>query len=128
MRRSKYGNRKVTADGMTFDSKAELSRWNRLRLMERAGEISGLRRQVRFPLFGAGNVHICDYIADFVYHRGTAESQVVEDVKGVLTETFRIKAKLMAAQGQPVTIITKDGKCRTLTNKSPKPSCTGRTR
>lgn len=121
MRRSKYGNRKVTADGMTFDSKAELSRWNLLRLMERAGEISGLRRQVRFPLFGAGNVHICDYIADFVYHRGTAESQVVEDVKGVLTETFRVKAKLMAAQGQPVTIITKDGKCRTLTNKSPKP-------
>ena len=121
MTRSKYGNRKVELDGEKFDSIAERDRWVSLRLMERVGEIQSLRRQVRFHCFGASLTHICDYIADFVYHRGTAESQVVEDVKGVLTETFRIKAKLMAAQGQPVTIITKDGKCRTLTNKSPKP-------
>lgn len=104
MDRSKYGNRKVKLDGEKFDSVAERDRWVQLRLMERAGEIRDLRRQVRFPLFGVGNTHVCDYIADFVYHRGTVDAVVIEDVKGVATDVFRIKAKLMAAQGQPVTI------------------------
>lgn len=100
--RSKYGNRKVELDGEKFDSIAERDRWVSLRLMERAGEVQSLRRQARFHLFGADGSHVCDYIADFVYQRNGA--QVVEDVKGVVTDAFRIKAKLMAAQGQPVTI------------------------
>ena len=102
MTRSKYGNRKVELDGEKFDSIAERDRWVSLRLMERAGEVQSLRRQVRFHLFGADGSHVCDYIADFVYHRDGA--QVIEDVKGVVTDAFRIKAKLMAAQGTPVTI------------------------
>ena len=100
--RSKYGNRKVELDGEKFDSVAERDRWTSLRLMERAGEIQSLRRQVRFHLFGASLTLVCDYIADFVYYRDGA--QVIEDVKGVTTNDFRIKAKLMAAQGTPVTI------------------------
>lgn len=118
MTRSKYGNRKVELDGEKFDSIAERDRWVSLRLMERAGEIQSLRRQVRFHLFGASLTHVCDYIADFVYRRD--EAVVIEDVKGVVTDVFQIKAKLMAAQGTPVTIYTKDKKCRTLTNKSQK--------
>ena len=100
--RSKYGNRKVELDGEKFDSVAERDRWVSLRLMERVGEIQSLRRQVRFHLSGADGSHVCDYIADFVYRRDGAV--VIEDVKGVVTDAFRIKAKLMAAQGQPVTI------------------------
>lgn len=100
--RLKYGNRKVELDGEKFDSVAERDRWVSLRLMERVGEIQSLRRQVRFPLSGADGSHVCDYIADFVYYRDGA--QVIEDVKGVTTDVFRIKAKLMAAQGTPVTI------------------------
>lgn len=102
MTRSKYGNRKVELDGEKFDSVAERDRWVSLRLMERAGEVQSLRRQVRFHLSGVDGSHICDYIADFVYQCNGA--QVVEDVKGVVTDVFRIKAKLMAAQGTPVTI------------------------
>ena len=100
--RSKYGNRKVELDGEKFDSVAERDRWVSLRLMERAGAIQSLRRQVRFHLSGSDGSHVCDYIADFVYRRGAGV--VIEDVKGVVTDVFRIKAKLMAAQGQPVTI------------------------
>ena len=102
MTRSKYGNRKVELDGEKFDSAAERDRWVSLRLMERAGEVQFLRRQVRFHLLGADGSHICDYIADFVYCRNG--TPVIEDVKGVITDVFRIKAKLMAAQGTPVTI------------------------
>ena len=100
--RSKYGNRKVELDGEKFDSVAERDRWVSLRLMERAGAIQSLRRQVRFHLSGSDGSHVCDYIADFVYRRDGVV--VIEDVKGVVTDAFRIKAKLMAAQGQPVTI------------------------
>ncbi len=103
MTRSKYGNRKVEMDGEKFDSIAERDRWVSLRLMERAGAIQSLRRQVRFHLSGADGSHVCDYIADFVYRRRDG-AVVIEDVKGVVTDVFRIKAKLMAAQGQPVTI------------------------
>lgn len=102
MMRLKYGNRKVELDGEKFDSVAERDRWVSLRLMERAGEIQSIRRQVRFRLSGADGTHVCDYIADFVYRRDGVV--VIEDVKGVVTDAFRIKAKLMAAQGTPVTI------------------------
>ena len=50
MSRSKYGAKKVTVDGITFDSKKEANRWCELRLMERAGVITGLERQVKFVL------------------------------------------------------------------------------
>ena len=48
--RSKYGNRKVARDGMTFDSVKEYRRFCELRLLERAGEVAGVRRQVKLYL------------------------------------------------------------------------------
>jgi hypothetical protein len=49
--RSKYHNKKLTApDGQKFDSVAEYHRWGCLRLMERAGAIKDLKRQVKFEL------------------------------------------------------------------------------
>lgn len=49
---SKYGNRKITdpATGFVFDSKAEFIRWCELRIMERAGKITDLQRQVKYEL------------------------------------------------------------------------------
>lgn len=92
-RRSKYGNIKAEADGMLFASKAERGRWMDLRLMEKAGEIKELQRQIRYPLEVNG-MHICDYIADMVYEKN---GLVVEDVKGYRTEIYRLKKKLMLA-------------------------------
>lgn len=96
---AKYGNRKVIADGQTFDSRKEYRRYCELRLLQQAGEIDELRRQVRFELIPAQKVggkvveRPVVYIADFVY---TENNQtVVEDTKGVRTKEYIIKRKLM---------------------------------
>lgn len=94
----KYRNRKIlTVDG-AFDSQKELARWKELRLLERAGEISELRRQVVYEL--APSVVIqgrrrppMRYVADFCYQEDGAD--VVEDVKGYRTRTYMLKRHLM---------------------------------
>jgi hypothetical protein len=92
---SKYRNVRVVVDGLKFDSKREAARWQELKLLERSGEIRDLERQQRYRLFVNGT-HICDYVADFTYwvRRG---DYVVEDSKGVKTEGYRLKKKLMQA-------------------------------
>ena len=99
-RKSKYGNHKVIHDGMKFDSQRELNRWLELKLLERAGEIRQLRRQVKFVLIppqkenGKVIERECSYIADFVY-KDKDGRLVVEDTKGVKTKDYIIKRKLM---------------------------------
>jgi hypothetical protein len=91
---SKYHNTKTEIDGITFDSKAEARRYVELVMLERAGEITKLRRQVRYPLM-VNDLLVAIYIADFVYFEGGRET--VEDCKGFLTSTYRLKKKLMKA-------------------------------
>lgn len=97
---SKYHSRKTVLDGITFDSGAEASRWSQLRLMERANLIHDLERQVSFQLVpeetgpDGKRLRPMRYVADFVYK--DAEGKVhVEDVKGVRTEAYKIKKRLM---------------------------------
>ena len=106
----KYGNKKVTVDNIQFDSKREAQRYCELKLLEQAGEISGLRMQVKFVLIpqqrepdirgprggiNKGKVieKECAYIADFVYQKDG--ETVVEDTKGFRTTDYIIKRKLM---------------------------------
>ena len=90
MMRNKYGARKVTAP----DSQKEYHRWCELRLLERAGRISGLQRQVKYELIPKQNgERACTYVADFVYYEDG--KLVVEDSKGHKTEAYKIKKKLM---------------------------------
>lgn len=95
MMRNKYGARKVTTpDGQVFDSHMEYNRWCELRLLERAGRISDLKRQVSYELIPKQEgERSCKYVADFVYHEGG--KLVVEDAKGHKTEAYKIKRKLM---------------------------------
>ncbi len=100
---SKYRNTKVEIDGRVFDSKKEANRYLDLREEQRAGTISGLRCQVAFPLTVNGVV-VASYVADFAYTRDGRE--VIEDCKSVVTRklpVYRLKAKIMAALGTPVT-------------------------
>lgn len=96
---SKYRNRKVTVNGMTFDSKKEYERFCELSLFEKAGTITDLQRQVRFRLLPSqrrdGKVieRPCDYIADFTYK--IDGKLIVEDTKGMKTLDYIIKRKLM---------------------------------
>lgn len=94
--RNKYGARKLTApDGQVFDSVKEYHRWGELMILQRAGMISGLRRQVKYELVPKQDgERACHYIADFVYVNDKGET-VVEDTKGFKTEVFRLKKKLM---------------------------------
>lgn len=109
-KRSKYRNKKVKIQGITFDSIAEGMRFLELQGMQARGQISGLTLQVPFPVFlvpgscvevPKGAKRICKYYADFVYTRDG--ERVIEDVKGRATETYRLKKKLVQV-GHNVTI------------------------
>lgn len=111
-RGSKYHSCRTTYDGIEFDSRFEARRYGELKLMEQAGEITGLERQVEFELIpeqrepdtygpkgglrkGRVIEKKCTYVADFVYDEGGVT--VVEDTKSPATRTkdYRIKKKLM---------------------------------
>ncbi len=90
----KYKNKKTMVDGILFDSGKEAARYQELKLLERAGAITQLRRQVKFELIPkCGKERACSYLADFVYTEGG--KTVVEDVKGAKTKDYIIKRKLM---------------------------------
>ena len=112
----KYHNKKVTIDGITFDSQKEYKRWRELCLLERAGEITDLLRQVKFLLIPTQIEQFerfsektgkklkdgqrvlekeCAYYADFVYIDKRTGKTVVEDTKGLRTEAYILKRKLM---------------------------------
>ena len=93
-RPQKYGNVTVESTDGFFDSKAEYTRWCQLKLLERGGVIRNLERQVRFS-FDLNGVHICNYFADFAYFEN--DERVIEDRKGVETDVFKLKAKMMLA-------------------------------
>lgn len=100
-RGQKYGNHKVTINGQTFDSEKEGKRWWELQVLERAGEIFELRRQVKYELIppqfdekGKLLEQSCVYKADFAYLDKTG-NLIVEDTKGFKTRDYVIKRKLM---------------------------------
>ena len=113
--RRKYGNKKIQAGGQVFDSKKEYKRFCELSLLERAGEITNLQRQVPYLLIPEQRAPSTEvykkgsragqpkpgpvlerrvvYIADFVYQQNG--ETVVEDTKGIKTKEYIIKRKLL---------------------------------
>jgi hypothetical protein len=114
---NKYGNNKVVIDGEVFDSKREYYRYQDLKFREKIGATSDLRRQVKYellpvqrekstkvykkgrkkgqPIEGKIIEKAVTYIADFVYRDTTTGKEVVEDAKGMRTNDYIIKRKLM---------------------------------
>ena len=95
----KYHNKKVTINGETFDSKKEAARWQELLLLQRAGKISHLNRQVTYELIPSQYIdgkcveRSVKYVADFVYKENG--QLIVEDTKGMKTPEYVIKRKMM---------------------------------
>ena len=88
-----YSNKYHAEKSGGYDSRKEHRRANELRLMQRAGLISDLIPAQR----GADGKVIeraCSYVADFVYTDRNGNT-VVEDTKGVRTDVYVIKRKLM---------------------------------
>jgi len=92
--RAKYKNEPVVVDGIRFDSKREAMRYHELKLEERAGLITDLRRQIHYAL-NVNGVHITTYVADFVLKRNGEECVI--DAKGHRTREYRMKRRLMLA-------------------------------
>lgn len=98
---SKYNNRKVRCFGETFDSILECERYKYLKALEQQKVISNLRRQVKYVLLPSQKdsktqktiEREISYLADFVYEKGS--QTIVEDVKGLRTDVYKIKRKLM---------------------------------
>lgn len=112
---NKYNAKKVSVDGIEFDSKKEARRYQELLLLQKAGEIYMLERQKVYELLPAqrepdtvgkrGGVikgklleRAVEYVADFVYTDKNGKT-VVEDVKGFREggayAVFVLKRKLM---------------------------------
>lgn len=97
---NKYHNKKVTVDGVVFDSKKEAARYKELKTLERLKVISDLKLQVPFELVAPQRradgkaERAVVYYADFTY-RDSDGQFIVEDVKGVRTAEYKIKRKLM---------------------------------
>ena len=95
----KYHNKKIEVNGEKFDSTKEYSRWCELKMLEKAGEIIGLTRQQRYELIPSQKVdgkvveRPVYYVADFCYIENG--NPVVEDCKGIKTDVYIIKRKLM---------------------------------
>ena len=116
-KKNKYRNEKTVrimpnGEEHEFHSKKEAERYDALMLLQKAGEIRTLKLQVRYCLqeayttFEGERVKSIDYIADFVYERRTAPDNygqrywlpVVEDVKGMRTRDYALKAKLFRSR------------------------------
>ena len=96
---SKYHSSKTRVDGITFDSKAEATRYCELKIMQKAGYISGLTLQPEFELIptykkNGKTVRKTVYKADFRYYDQFTGKTVIEDVKGVKTPVYKLKKKL----------------------------------
>ena len=98
---SKYHNKKTMIDNITFDSIRESQRYLELKILLKAGKIKDLKLQHVYELQAAftdnqGKKHRpITYIADFVYDDlENPVFRIVEDVKGIRTEAYKLKKKL----------------------------------
>ena len=94
---SKYRNIPTELDGYRFDSKREAARYAELKLLQQAGEIQHLKVHPRYEIIegyfiGEEWIRPTYYEGDFEYFDG--EAFITEDIKGVETQLFRLKAKL----------------------------------
>lgn len=93
--RHKYHAKPALVDGIRFASTAEANRYQVLKIRVATGEIRDLELQPRYLLEVYG-VKVTTYVGDFRY-RDNAGELVVEDVKGVITDVYKLKRILMLA-------------------------------
>ncbi len=119
-RKLKYGNSKITNSHGIFDSKWESQRYIQLILLERANEISDLKRQVKITLKVLGT-EVKKYTADFTYIDNN--QLIIEDAKSLPTSKSRewvITRKLLTALGYTVRVSFKSQKPITYISKNNK--------
>lgn len=102
-RYNKYRNKPKVINGERYDSIKEANRHGELKMLEKAGKIERIERQVPFLLLpqkkrsdGRTEREVF-YYADFVYYDNERQCLVVEDVKSraTVTKDYVLKRKLM---------------------------------
>ena len=101
MVKRKYKNKKairiINGEEVKFDSQAEAFRFDHLKLMLMAGKIEELTLQPKYVIMegykrNGRKIRDITYSPDFKY---TKDGEVImEDVKGALTEVYKMKKKL----------------------------------
>lgn len=106
---NKFGAISTVVDGIRFDSLREARRWSELRLLEKAGEIRNLRRQVAVPLQGRDGPLLTRtgrqmrLTVDFVYEdRALDWAEVYEDSKGKPTRDYEVRRAVAQAMGYEI--------------------------
>jgi len=98
----KYRNTPTIIGAEKYRSKREAAKHQDLLLLQRAGKITSLQREVPYVL--AAGVKIAGeprarpalrYVADFVWIDAATGARVVADAKGVQTDVYRVKKHLM---------------------------------
>lgn len=106
---NKFGAISTTVDGIRFDSLKEARRWAELRLLQKAGEIRNLKRQVKIPLMGQNGPlktrtgRQMKLTVDFVYQdRRLNWAEVFEDSKGKPTRDYEVRKAVVEAMGMEI--------------------------
>lgn len=105
----KFGAVSTVVDGIKFSSKLEAKRYGELLILQRAGVIRDLRRQVKIALTGRDGPILtptgrqANYVADFVYVDTRHGQEVIEDAKGYPTPEYTLKRAILAAQNVTIT-------------------------
>ena len=103
-RTSKYNNKKTIVDGIIYVSKGEANRAQELQLLLAYKQIQNLEMQVRIPCI-INDKKVFTYVADFVYIDSKTGEKIIEDFKGMETSVFKLKRKILEAQGVKITIV-----------------------
>jgi hypothetical protein len=93
--KSKYHNKSSVYDGYYYASKLEAGHAQNLDILKKAGKVKKWERQIPIDLMANG-VKICRYYCDFkVWWKDGRVT--LEETKGIETDVYRIKRKLLEA-------------------------------
>jgi len=93
-RKNKYGAIKVKVNGNVCDSKLEARHYQKLLILEKAGEITNLKFHPRYHIVIL-NKKVCTVVLDFEYYDNTTLKTHFIDSKGVYTSESKLRHKLL---------------------------------
>lgn len=97
MLRHKFNAKPTIVDDHKFGSKKEAKRYRELKTLKESGEVLFFLLQTRFDLPGSV-IYRCDFLVFW-----TNGEVTIEDVKGMKTDVYEIKRKILEAT-YPITI------------------------
>ena len=94
-RRNKYNAIRTVVNGKTCDSKLEATHYNKLLILEKAGEVKDIIFHPRYKIQVLG-IKICTVVLDFEYIDSSTGKTHYIDSKGVYTRESKLRHKLLS--------------------------------